>query len=34
MKIHTTIEKIEYDALLVETLPSFDLSRFNINDAI
>jgi hypothetical protein len=33
MKIHATIEKIEYDALLVETLPSFDLSHFNINDA-
>jgi hypothetical protein len=34
MKIHATIEKIEYDALLVETLPRFDLSHFNINDAI
>lgn len=33
MEIIATIEKIEYEALLPETLESFELSAFDINDA-
>ena len=33
MEIKATIEKIEYESFLKETLQNFDLTTFNINDA-